>query len=439
MSCVARFAVLIAFAGAGLTGANAQSHDEKQEPAGEAPAQSVRSEANVADSGADWPGFRGRSYDGISKESNLRTGGDSPLPFLWDKTIGSAFSSSAVVNGRLYTCGSNDDSQILYCLNAENGEEHWRLTIGPQFKDPYGDGTRATPTVNEGKVYILGAHGHLRCADADSGKLLWSKEFKHAPTWGYAASVLIEGDLAVSTAGKSGGAIVAFDKNTGDRRWLAGDDPAGYSTPYPFTFKGKRYIAGFTGKRLLVVRAEDGSKALDLPWETAWDVNAAAPIFDDGFLLVSSGYRTGAGVFRLSEVGDGLEANEVWKSRALLNKFQSCILHDGYLYTSDQKELKSVEFVTGRKAWKIPRLKHGTLVLADDFLYFLTAGGELQVAPASPLGFEPTVKAEILSGKCWSVPVISHGRLYARNLERMVCFDISDPNISDRAGKPQQP
>ncbi|MGB0715751.1 MAG: PQQ-binding-like beta-propeller repeat protein [Phycisphaerae bacterium] len=386
----------------------------------------VRLASDSAKTAADWPNFRGQLHDGISREANLRIDGEQPLPFLWDAEIGSAFSSFAVVNDRVYTCGATKDAQVLVALEAKTGKQLWQCPIGPPFKDSYGDGTRATPTVDDGRVYILGAHGHLRCVNAETGKVEWGKDFQHAPNWGYSASVLVDGDLAITTAGMEDGSIVAFDKRTGEARWKAGNDPVGYSTPYPFTFEGQRYVAGFTGKRLIVVRPNDGSVALEIPWETAWDVNAAAPIFHDGYLLVTSGYRTGAGVFRLSVSGDRLSAENVWKSRALLNKFQSCILRDGYLYTSDQKELKCVEFVTGRKAWNVPKLKHGTLVLAKDHLYFLTDGGELQVAPASPLKFEPTMKAEILTGRCWTVSVIQGGRLFARNLDRVVCFDLSN-------------
>jgi len=161
-----------------------------------------------------------------------------------------------------------------------------------------------------------------------------------------------------------------------------------------------------------------------MPWKTDWEVNAASPIFHDGHLFLTSGYKTGSALLKLAYEGEKLASKEVWKSDVLLNKFQSCILHDGKLYASDQNALKCVDFLTGKEHWKKPKIRNGTLVLADGHLLLLTEGGQLQIAKPSPEDFVPLGTADILTGRCWSVPVLSGGRLYARNLERVVCFDL---------------
>ena len=224
--------------------------------------------------------------------------------------------------------------------------------------------------------------------------------------------------------GGSDGALVAFDKRTGEVVWRCGDDPAGYATPYPFTFQATRYLVGFTARSAIIAEASTGRLVWRLPWKTDWNVNAAAPIFHDGYLFLSSGYSTGCGLFKLRKQGDRLAGDKVWKSRVLLNKFQSCILHQGKLYASDQKALVCVDFLTGEESWRERRIKHGTLVLADGHLLLLTEQGRLQIAKVSPGGFEPLSTAEILSGRCWTAPVLHRGKLYARNLSRLVCLDL---------------
>ena len=107
-----------------------------------------------------------------------------------------------------------------------------------------------------------------------------------------------------------------------------------------------------------------------------------------------------------------------------MNKFQTPILHEGKLYSSDQKALSCVDFMTGKQLWRKLRIKHGTLIAADGHLLLLTERGELQIAPIDPSAFEPVTTAEILSGRCWTVSVLHDGRLYARNLKRVVCFDL---------------
>jgi len=122
--------------------------------------------------------------------------------------------------------------------------------------------------------------------------------------------------------------------------------------------------------------------------------------------------------------GDKLTSTTVWKSDVLMNKFQSCILHAGKLYGSDQNALKCVDFLTGQEHWKKPRMRNGALILADGYLLLLTEGGQLQIAKPSPEDFAPGSTAEILTGRCWSVSVLNNGRLFARNLDRVVCFDL---------------
>ncbi len=380
----------------------------------------------VSSAPADWPSFRGSNHDGISRETGFRKKWSDPIPLGWERTVGSAFSSFACVGDRVYTCGTQNRQQVLFCLNADSGQVIWQLPFEEEYRDGQGgDGTRATPTVDDGRVYILGARGKLLCTDADSGSTLWTQQFHHEPEWGYSGSVLIEGDLAIATGGRSEGALAAFDKRTGQRRWTCGDDPAGYATPYPFTWEGTRYLVGFTGTSLIIADAGNGNLVLRQPWETSYDVNAASPIFHDGRLWVGSGYDTGCGLFRLQKEADKLALQSIWKSKVLLNKFQSAILWEGKLYASDQKDLVCVDFLTGAEQWRQRRARNGTIVLADGHLLFLNEDGKLQIAPVSPKGFEPLTTADVLSGRCWTVPVLHRGKLYARNLERVVCFNLN--------------
>ncbi|NOX59946.1 MAG: PQQ-binding-like beta-propeller repeat protein [Planctomycetes bacterium] len=384
---------------------------------------------------AEWGWFRGPNHDGISADKGFQKEWKEPIPLMWEAKVGSAFSSFAVVSDRVFTCGTSEGQQTLYCLDAKTGKVIWKNEFEVEFRDSFGNGTRATPTVAWGKVYIQGAKGRLLCVDAETGKDVWSKKFSEAPMWGYSGSVLVEGDLAIASAGNAQGALVAFDRMTGEKRWQAGDDPVGYSTPYPFTFEGKRYVAGFTGKSAIVVEFATGRQVLRIPWKTNFQVNVAAPIYDDGHLFLTSGYQTGCALFKLTSEGDKLSAKQVWKSKVLMNKFQSCILHDGYLYSCDQKALVCVEFLTGEEKWRIRRVKHGTLVLADGHILLLTQSGQLKIAPVSTNGFDALTEAEVLSGKCWTVSVIDNGKLYARNMKRVVCLDLSGAGATPKTPK----
>lgn len=380
---------------------------------------------------ADWPNFRGPNHDGISRESGLRTSFEGGLKPVWERDLGAAFSSFAVVGEKVFTAGTRDGKQVLYCLDAQTGETHWANPFEREYPERMGgDGPRATPTVHDGRVYMLGARGRLICVKAEDGELVWERQLNHVPQWGYSGSVLIEGDMAVVSAGSSDGALLALDRRAGETIWKSGNDPVSYATPYPFTHEGVRYIAGFMGDSAIIVRASDGSLAWRMPWKTDWNVNASAPIYHDGHLLFSSGYRHGAIVLRLRADGDRLRADEVWSGRALRNKFQSCLLVGDYVYTCDETGFKCVEFRTGEVRWHERRnanretMEHATVAMADDTLFVLNEAGTLLIGKADPSGFTPIVQEKILGPRCWTVAVVSNGRLYARNMDRVLCFDL---------------
>jgi outer membrane protein assembly factor BamB len=376
---------------------------------------------------ADWPNWLGPNHNQISPEKGFKTTWTEKPKVLWEKPLGAAFSSFTIVGDKLYTCGAKAGQQVLFCLNPASGDVIWELPFEKQYKDGQGgDGTRATPTVDDGRVYILGGFGLLLCVDAADGKKeIWRKQFNAKPQWGYSGSVLIEGDMAVVTAGGSDGGLAAFDKKTGKPIWKSSDDLVGYATPYPFTFNSKRYIVGFLGKGAIIVEAKTGREVWRTPWKTNYDINASAPVFHDGHLFLTSAYGTGCALFKLTPEGDDLKGEEVWRSKVIVNKFQQCILWDGALYCGDDQTLKCVDFMTGNELWKVPRMANATVILADKQLIVFSEGGKLLIAPASPKEFKPTAEAQILNKRCWTIPMLHDGKLYCRNLERAVCVDIA--------------
>jgi outer membrane protein assembly factor BamB len=387
----------------------------------------------LADSRAtDWPCFRGPHYDGISPETSFRTNWTGGLKKLWERDLGPAFSSFAVVGDRLYTCGTKDKMQVIYCLDADSGAVVWQDAFEAEMTDPDPElfGTRATPTCDDGRVYILGGIGRLVCYDAGSGKKIWDRKFEPMPQWGFSGSVLIEGDHAIVSGGGDAGSLCALNKTTGDFVWKCGTDRPGYATPYPFTFKERRYVCTFLYGSIMIADARTGAKVWELEWPSHSGVNAASPIFHDGKLFVSSGYGFGCGVFKLSQAKNGmLSGKQMWKSKALKNKFQTPVLYKGNLFTSDEQMLKCVDFDTGDLKWRkgeslFGRMKHGTTLIADGYLFVLSESGELQLARASRDGYKPIAKQKLFDGRCWTVPVLINGRLYIRSHTKAACYDM---------------
>lgn len=400
-------------------------------------------------SAQDWPNFRGPKHDGIVSASGLRLNwAESKPKEVWKRTIGAGFSSFAVSNGRVFTAGTEKKQQTLVCLDEKSGAVIWQIHVEAEMTDPDPNlhGPRSTPTVDQDRVYFLGALGRLVCLKVETGDVVWEKQFRHMPHWGYAGSVLIDGDLAIVSPGVSDGAILAMDKRTGAVGWKCGDEESGYATPYPFELEGRRYICAFMAKSFIVADRATGRKVLAVDWPSHSGVNVAGPIFHDGRLLMSTGYGFGAGLFKLRRDGDGLAAEEIWKTTKLRNKFQTPLLIDGRLYTSDETGLKCVEFATGVVVWQKRGIVHSPLIAAGKQLLLLRETGELQTGRASTDGFSVESEIHLFEGstrsmmqqitrqrqgkRCWTTPVLANGRLFARDHDTVICLDVSATQAS---------
>jgi outer membrane protein assembly factor BamB len=378
----------------------------------------------------DWPRWRGPDMNGISKEKGWTTDWPKEGPkLLWRANVSTGFSAVAVAQGRLFTLGNSNETEMVWCLDAATGRPLWRHAYAcPSDPEYHEGGPGATPTVDADRVYTLGKRGHLFCLEAATGKVLWQKNVTNEvgtakPRWGFAGSPLVEGDLLILNAGAAGAAL---DKLTGKPVWTSGTNAPGYATPVPFTADGERCAALFTAKALVGVRVSDGKELWRHPWATKWDLNAADPIVVGQRPFISSFDRGGA----LLDVS-ARPPKVVWENQAMANNFNSCVFVDGFLYgvyghtDHPYRDLRCLDAATGEVKWKYEGLGLGSLMAADGKLIVLSDKGELVVAEATPTAFKPLARAHVLGSKCWTVPVLANGRIYCRNATgTLICLDV---------------
>jgi outer membrane protein assembly factor BamB len=376
---------------------------------------------------ADWPGWRGPDRSGISTETNWSP--ENPVP-LWQATVGQGYSSFAVSQGRLYTMGNINDVDHVFCFNAATGQELWRHSYPCSARDPNGyHGTRATPTLDGNRLFTLSREGHLFCLNAATGAPLWSKHLQkdlrgRAPKWGFAGSPLVEGNLLLVETGAARGSMVALDKTTGQEVWRNGSDAASYSSPIAFSWAGDRVVATFSAQALVARRVADGQELWRFPWRTSFDVNAATPVVHDSKIFISSGYNKGGALVDFS----GRQPKALWENRNMRNHMNSSVLHQGHLYGFDENDLKCIDFATGREVWTERRYGKGSLMLADGKLILFNDSGRLAIAHATPEGYQEISGTQVLGGRnTFVAPVLSHGRIYCRAGDTIVCLDVSPP------------
>jgi outer membrane protein assembly factor BamB len=380
----------------------------------------------------DWPQWRGPKQDGISRETGLlaKWPADGPKQ-LWRVPLGNGFSAISVVGDRAYTCFGSTEGEFAASLNVVDGKTIWKVRLGDLYQNgDYGDGPRATPTVESGLVYVLGGKGALMCIDAAKGTQIWTADLLKirdgkATEYGFSASPVIVGNnvLAVVGAG-SGKSLVAFDKKSGKPVWSSLDDRIGYSTPHEVTAGGVPQLVVLTGQALVSVSPADGKEFWRQEWKTELDANVATPITTESKLFVSTGYSTGCALFQLSASGGKPTVEKVWANKEMKNYFATSVLWEGYLYGFDNNKFACQDLKTGKVKWRASGFNRGSLIIADGKLIILGMSGNLALAEPSPQAFKSISKFQFSTERTWTVPTVSGGRLYVRDEKELACYSL---------------
>lgn len=379
-----------------------------------------------------WTNFRGPNRDGRYDEMEIVTNWPAQgLPAVWKQPVGIGYASFVVADGRAYTLEQRRRQEVATAYDVETGRELWAQGWNAEYTDSTGDGPRATPTWDNGRVYALGATGELRCLDARSGAVIWGKNIlrenaaENLP-WAMAASPLIVDDkVIVLPGGSSGNSVVAYNKNTGAVVWKALNDRQGYVSPMLVTLAGRRQVVVVTSSRIVGLTPENGNLLWSQAWDTDMGINVSQPIvIDQNRFFVSSGYGKGAALIEISGKGDSFSARVLWENINMKNKFNSSVLHQGYIYGLDEGILTCVDVNTGERKWKGGRYGYGQVLIASGHLIVMTDSGELVLVKASPDQHTEVARFAAIQGKTWNYPAIAGGRLLVRNANEMAAYNI---------------
>ncbi len=352
---------------------------------------------------------------------------------VWKQPVGGGYASFTVANGLAFTIEQRRGNEVVAAYDTRTGHERWTHSWKALFAEVLGgNGPRATPVWDDGRLYALGAEGELRCLESATGKLIWNKNIladNGAANihWGMAASPLVvDGKVIVTPGGSHGNSVVAYDKLTGHRVWGSLDDQAAYASPTLATVGGRRQLLAITAKRVVGLTVEDGGLLWEYPWATQQGINAAQPIaVAANRVYLSSAYGHGAAVLELTPLGGGFQTRVVWSNNRMNNKFNSAVLYEGYLYGLDDGILACVDVESGERKWKGGRYGYGQLLLASGHLVVLTEEGEIVLVRATPEKLQEVARFSALEGKTWNIPAISDGLLLVRNEVEMAAFRIA--------------
>jgi outer membrane protein assembly factor BamB len=387
---------------------------------------------------ADFPEYRNRSRDGVVNVGRLAHDWSArPPKRLWQEAVGGGYAGIAVVGPSAVTLEQVGGEEAVVCYDADNGRERWSCNYPARFSEAMGgDGPRATPTIADGDVYSLGASGELVRLDGETGRPKWRVnvlENNDNIQWGMSGSPLVYDRFVVVNPGAQresakGRAVVAYDRDSGQAAWAAGDRKAGYSSPQLATLAGTRQVLVFDGEALGAYEAATGKELWSHEWRTNPEVNVAQPlVFDGDRVFISSGYGHGCAMLKVSQAEGQWKVEELWKNTSLKCKFTSPVSHGGFIYGIDEStgNLVCLDAKTGQRKWRDGRYGNGQVLLAGDLLVVGAENGRLVLVQATPDAFRELASFPALEGrKNWNYLTIARGRAYLRNHETMVCYEL---------------
>jgi len=412
----------------------------------------------------DWPHWMGPGRDNVWRETGLlEEFPDAGPPIVWRAEVAGGYAGPAVAGGRVYVADyvTSDDVKVpnwdreefsgierVLCLNSETGEQLWEHEYPVSYTISYPAGPRCTPTVHDGKVYTLGAEGQLFCLAAESGDVLWSKDFQHeygakTSMWGYASSPLVDGDKLICVVGGEGSHAVAFDLDTGEEIWrtITATDQ-GYSPPTIIEAGGTRQLMLLRPDAVSSVDPETGKEYWSIPYEATSGSIIMSPVQMDDYLYVG-GYNNQSVLLKLAT--DQPAAEVVWGNKSKYGispiNVQPMVVGD-IMYGVDRSgEFMAVALPSGERLWTTPepisarKQSSGTafIVRQSDRYWLFNEQGELIIARLSPEGYEELDRTKVIEptnnafGRdvVWCMPAFANRRMYVRNDQECICVDLS--------------
>lgn len=389
----------------------------------------------------DWPEFRGPGRDNRSPDKGLLTAWPKAGPrLLWQsRGLGQGFSSVSVVGDKVFTMGDRGASSFVFALNRATGKPLWSARVGR----PGGsyEGTRCTPTVDNGLVYAIGQFGDLVCVEAAGGKERLRKNFqadfggRHG-AWQFSESPLIDGDRLVCTPGGPKATMVALDKKTGEEIWRCpAGDVAGYSSIVISNAGGVKQYVQLTAGGTLGVAASDGKVLWRYDALGNNTANVPTPVVLGEQVFTTAGYGKHGALLTLRAEDEGIAAVKVYDNNRLRNKHGGVTVVGDHVYgdTDDSGNPFCAEWKTGEVKWTRRQAKQpgqgagsASLAYADGMLYIHYANGWVHLVPASPAGY--TVKGAFKipnsTDNSWAHPVVIGGRLYLRHKDMLWCYSV---------------
>jgi outer membrane protein assembly factor BamB len=378
----------------------------------------------------DSPQYLGQRGDGVSDEIDWSHQWNADGPVVqWKTELGIGFSSVVTHENRVIGTGYRDGHVTVVALELETGRRIWEFRYEAMLDaNDFEGGPTSTPVIDDGSVFVLSRRGNVFCLGMADGALLWEKDVVaetgiRIPGWGFSGAPRIFGKRLILNMGDAG---VCLDPSSGETLWDSEDRDSGYSSAVRFEDQGVQSVILGSGRSYVCVDLETGKERWRQKWLTSFGCNAADAIVSGTDVFLSSGYSRGSALLDLSTGEPVIK----WKHKDFRNQLGTSLLIDGFLYgvngdVDAGASLSCMELQTGKIKWVADDWNAGAVIAAGDRLIAISDSGELVIASVDSEKFQVLARHQVLSGKCWVTPVMSHGNLLCRNAAGdLICLNL---------------
>jgi len=410
-------------------------------------------EPEDAKAASGWPQWHGVNRDGKSLDKGLLKSWPEEGPkLLWKvSNMGQGYSTVSIGGGLIYTTGRKEASnpgkppsekgivdhrpgERLFMMGINmDGKVVWDKNITAAFNGNHVyTGSRATPTYENGNLYLISGLGVLGRYDAKTGNPIWQrnikKDFKTLKMrWAFTESILIVGDLLIVSPGGEKCFMAALNKKDGKTVWKSGGfGPAHYTSPIYAVHDGVPMIINGAANGIVGVHAKTGKILWAKEFAKGNMANVPTPSYQDGLVFWSVGYGKGGICLKLTAKGQKVRAKEIWRTQDIRTQYGGWIIHEGHIYGNNMYKWSCVELKTGKTLWIEEGVRKGSIAFADGMLYLYGIDkGQVALAEANTKGLKLVGNFNVAGrGTSRAHPVINDGRMYIRYDDNLYCFDV---------------
>jgi outer membrane protein assembly factor BamB len=327
----------------------------------------------------------------------------------------------------------------LTAFDVASGKQAWQQRYPAPYAmnsaaTSHGKGPKSTPLVSGGRVFTFGISGILSCFTAESGQVVWRKDFagqfkSTSPLYGTAASPVLEGGLlVVHVGGHDDGALTAFDPATGAVKWALKGDGPGYASPVAADLAGVRQLVTETQNRVVGVDPAKGALLWAIPFTTAYDQNAVTPlVLGDAFVF--SGESSPVRAIRPVRKGAAVEAGAAWESAEAAFYLSSPVTVGGRVIGFSHRkkgQFVALDAKTGRSIWTSEgrQGENAALVTLGNAVLALNTEGSLVVFDAAASTYAPLATYDVAESATWAHPALVPGGLLVKDVDTLTLFKL---------------